>query len=194
MMAEGRWAGGLLLVHTGIGTAFLLGWMPAGNGFTALIGLAMGFIPVAIALRMYRNLHRASAALAAGYLLLAGMACVVGAGEQMATLVLGAMRKVTEVTDSGRMLAVFLKNWSHTMALLFSGLAWGAFHGSVVRLGWVPRWVGAIALAAVALHLASAGRPFFDALVNYHLLYPLAAVQGMVGLWLLVRGGKYIEG
>jgi len=208
----GRLLGGLILLQLGCGIASNL-WLTAplfGEGgylalttaematirASVLFTLATACLGVIIALLAQAPFRRRGPLPGRALLVFSAVALAVGVVEQAGVLSMVMVAETlgqtaTDAVDPGpavRVLGALLRNASHYLGLLASGVSLFIFYAGLLVLRLVPRFLANFGLFAVALQLYAIGSAVMGAEVNFALLAPLALSQLLLALWLLVRG------
>ncbi len=208
----GRILGGLILLQLGCGIASNL-WLTAPlfaeDGYLALtrteqltirgsvlFALATGCLGVVIALLAQAPFRRRGPLPGRALLVFSAVALAIGVVEQAGVLSMVLVAETlgqaaTGAVDPGpavRVLGALLRNASHYLGLLASGVSLFIFYAGLLALRLVPRFLANFGLFAVALQLYAIGSAVLGAEVNFLLLAPLALSQLLLALWLLVRG------
>lgn len=208
----GRLLGGLILLQLGCGIASNL-WLTAplfgDGGYLALTSdelatirasvlftLATACLGVIIALLAQAPFRRRGPLPGRALLVFSAVALAIGVVEQAGVLSMVTVAETFGQTATGavdpgpavRVLGALLRNASHYLGLLASGVSLFIFYAGLVVLRLVPRFLANFGLFAVALQLYAIGSAVMGAEVNFALLAPLALSQLLLALWLLVRG------
>jgi hypothetical protein len=208
----GRLLGGLILLQLVCGIASNL-WLTAPlfgeGGYLALTSdelatirasvlftLATACLGVIIALLAQAPFRRRGPLPGRALLVFSAVALAVGVVEQAGVLSMVMVAEAfgqaaTGGADPGpavRVLGALLRNASHYLGLLASGVSLFIFYAGLLALRLVPRFLANFGLFAVALQLYAIGSAVLGAEVNFALLAPLALSQLLLALWLLLRG------
>ena len=208
----GRLLGGLILLQLGCGIAGNL-WLTAplfGEGgylaltsaervtirASVLFSLVTGCLGVVIALLAQAPFRRRGPLPGRALLVFSAVALAIGVVEQAGVLSMGMVAETfgqaaPGAVDPGpavRVLGALLRNASHYLGLLASGVSLLILYAGLLALRLVPRFLASFGLFAVALQLYAIGGAVLGAEVNFALLAPLALSQLLLALWLLVRG------
>jgi Domain of unknown function (DUF4386) len=169
---------------------------PLRVGASALAGVGMGLISVAIAITVWPVLHRYSSRLALWMVALAVAGCSLVALQEIAilsVLSLSEMLSTAPQESNGvvkivALLARSTRNWAHYMELVIGGGTYFVFFATLFRYALVPRAFAGFGLIAVVLQIAAVSRPFFGREVSFPLLAPLGIALLLLAIWLIVRG------
>jgi len=209
---SGRVLGALLMLQLGCGIASNF-WLTAplfGEGgylalpsaelatirASVLFTLASGCLGVIIALLAQAPLRRRGPLPGRALLVFSAVAFAIGVVEQAGVLSMVTVAETFGHTATGgadpgpgvRVLGALLRNSSHYLGLLASGISLFIFYAGLLALRLVPRFLANFGLFAVALQLYTIGGAVLGAEVNFALLAPLALSQLLLALWLLLRG------
>jgi hypothetical protein len=168
-------------------------------GFAAILALILGLAWIGVAIAGYPVFNKHSATLARGLLALSIAGFAVTAVENIDVMSLVSLSQAyaeasaadQEIFRQLKVLAAALRNWAHFTDLLLSGAFLMLFYFTAFRFRLVPRALAGLGMIAVALQLASIGRPFFGGEVAFSMLAPLGLCQLALSLWLLARGFRH---
>jgi len=170
---------------------------PLRVGASALAGIAMGLISVAIAITVWPVLNRHSSRLALWMVALALTGFALQALQQVGILsVLSLSEALNTAQDSSNdvyktvaLLARSVRNWAHFTELIVGGGGmYFVFFAALFRFRLVPRALAAFGLIAVVLQVVGVSPPFFGRDVVFPLLAPLGLALLLLAAWLIVRG------
>ncbi|MEQ8264577.1 DUF4386 family protein [Pseudohaliea sp.] len=169
----GRLLGGLILLQLGCGIASNL-WLTAPlfgeGGYLALTSAEMATIRASVLFTL------ATACL--------GVLSMVMVAETLGQTATGG----ADPGPAVRVLGALLRNATHYLGLLASGVSLLILYAGLLALRLVPRFLANFGRFAVALQLYAIGSAVLGAEVNFALLAPLALSQLLLALWLLLRG------
>jgi hypothetical protein len=163
---------------------------------SALLGIAMGGIWLAIAITMFSIVRRRSEPLALALIALATVCLAISVVEHMnvmSMLTLSEAYAKASVADREhfqllRVSVAASRNWAHFTQLILSGCTMFVMYVTLLRFSLVPRLIPALGVVAVLLQVATVARPYFGESVVFPMLAPLGLTQLALALWLMVRG------
>ncbi|HZR07765.1 MAG TPA: DUF4386 domain-containing protein [Myxococcales bacterium] len=161
---------------------------------SVLLGLAIGALPLAMAITAFPVFRRSADALAIWFVALSVVSFSAAVVEQSNVMsMLSLSQAYTEATDQGpfsalRIVVASSRNWSHFIGLLVHGSTSFVLYLVLFRSRLVPRWLAAFGLAAVLLQLVAVAMPLFGREVVFPLLAPVGLSQLALALWLIARG------
>jgi len=208
----GRVIGGLILLQLVCGIAGNL-WLTAPlfgeGGYLALaptervtirasilIALVTASLGLLIALLAQAPLRRRGPLPGRALLVFSTVALAVGVVEQAGVLSMitladtlsPAVRGDAALAGTVKVLGALLRNSTHYLGLLASGVSLLILYAGLLALRLVPRPLAVFGVCAVALQLFAIGSVVLGASVNFALLAPLAVSQLLLSSWLLARG------
>lgn len=155
----------------------------------ALLGASLG---VVIALLAQGPLRRGGPLPGRALLVFSTVALAVGVVEQAGILSMvelaEALGPAAEPGTAVRLLGAQLRNTTHYLGLLVSGVSLLILYAALLGLRLVPRLLAAFGVLAVVLQLYAIGGAVLGTAVNFALLAPLALSQLLLAAWLLLRG------
>jgi hypothetical protein len=208
----GRLIGGLLLLAMllGLWNNFGLtspifadpGWthngaqMPALFAVSAILGVVVSLMMMAVAILAWPILRQTSPSLALAYVLLTAIVVATNAMEQANFL---AMRALSlqfaknpgldpAMLDILRSMVVAGRNGIHYIDKLLGGLSMFVLFAAMFRSKLVPRIIPAIGLVAAPIQMLGISSVLFMQPMNPLMLAPLALMLLVLSLTLLVRG------
>jgi hypothetical protein len=208
----GRAAGALMLVQAigGMLTNFVLlqpAMSPPGFlvsaaphalrvGVSAVLGIFIGAVAMAIAITVFPFFRRYSERMALLLLALATAAlalAVVENGTVMSMLSLSKAYAASNAADPAafdglRGVVAAARNWAHFTHLVVGGSIFLVFYATMFRFALVPRALAALGMAAFVLQMATVSLPFFGGQVIFPLLAPAGIVNLALVAWLLTKG------
>jgi len=166
---------------------------------SALAGIALGAIWLAIAIALFPEVSRLSQRLALWLFALAAICLATSVVEHMnvmSMLTLSEAYAKAGPADRGQfqLLRVVVgsgRNWPHFTQIILSGCTMFVFYLTLMRFALVPRVIPAFGLVAVLLQVAAVAMPYFGQSVIFPMLAPLGLVQLALVLWLLVKGFNF---
>jgi len=165
-------------------------------GESALLGILLGAIWLAIAIAVFPIVRRHSESLALVLVAISTVVMATAVVEQLGVMsMLSASEAYAKADAVGReqfqlMRPVLssLRNWAHFTQLILSGCTMFVFYLTLLRFSLVPKLIPALGFAAVALQIASVARPYFGLSVIFPMLAPLGVTQLLLVLWLFAKG------
>jgi hypothetical protein len=169
---------------------------PLRVGASALAGVGLGIVSVAIAITVWPVLYRYSSRLALWMVALALIGFSLLALQQVGILsVLSLSEALNTAPDAANgvyrtvaLLARSIRNWAHFTQLMIGGGMYLVFFVALFRFRLVPRALAGFGLVAVILQIAGVSTPFFGRDVVFPLLAPLGVALLLLAIWLIVRG------
>jgi hypothetical protein len=211
-ISTGRWFGGLLLLAMvlGIWNNFGLsdpvfggeGYLKNGAGMAHLFGASvllalftagLGLAATVIAWPLFR---RTSPGLALAGLMLTGIGFATTVGEQASFLSMLSLSQQYALNPGADPLQFELmrgvvsaaRNWIHYLDKIVGGAGLGITYLLLYRGRLVPRVIAALGVAAVLSQMGGISMELFQRDLPMLMLAPLALMQLVLCLWLLVRG------
>lgn len=208
----GRMVGALLLllIVGGILTNFVLtaslfgepGFLVAAAdnaskiSLSALIGVAMGLVSIAVASLLYPVFRQRSQSLGLFYfaLVVAGFALTVV--ENISVMSMLSLSQAyaeaggaqPELYDGLRIVVKSARNWTHYISLIVSGCTLFVFYIAMFRFKLIPRLLSIIGLLAVLSQLYAVTTPLFGMDVDFRFIAPLGICEIILAFWLMARG------
>lgn len=208
----GRIVGALLLVLIvgGILTNFVLtaslfgepGFLVAAAdnaskiSLSALIGVAMGLVSIAVASLLYPVFRQRSQSLGLFYfaLVVAGFALTVV--ENISVMSMLSLSQAyaeaggaqPELYDGLRIVVKSARNWTHYISLIVSGCTLFVFYVAMFRFKLVPRLLSVVGMLAVCSQLYAVTTPLFGIDVDFRFIAPLGICEIILAFWLIARG------
>jgi Domain of unknown function (DUF4386) len=169
---------------------------PLRVGSSALAGIGMGLISLAIAITAWPVLNRYSSRLALWMVALAVCSFSLLALQQVGILSVLSLSEVLNTAPdvpSGvyvtvALLARSIRNWGHYTELVIGGGMYFVFFATLFRYRLVPRVLAGFGLISVALQITVISQPFFGHEVIFPLLAPIGIAMLLLSVWLIVRG------
>ena len=215
--AAGRWVGAAILagyeldiasnfvfqpmIRNGTGAIGLFGGAAAQPGLISLIvlmGMVSGVISLAWgALMCQLSLARPFAWLAFLFLGMKATSFGMGGGELASYQLFRSLGDAMLASPDGPLTTLAEPIWTlvtsqrdglHFPHLLLGGTGAFIFYLILFRSGWVPSWLAIAGLLATASQMAGVFTGILYGEVIFYFLAPLALVQLVAGLWLLMRG------
>jgi Domain of unknown function (DUF4386) len=217
MTTSGRWIGAALLagyaldigsnfflqpmVRTGIGAMGLFGGAAAQPGLISaivLIGLISGVVAIAAAALVCQlSLAKPFAWLAFMLLAIRAASFGMGGGELASYQLFRSLGDAMLATPTGALagladpistLVTEQRDGLHFPQILLGGTGAFILYAIFLRSGWVPRWLAIAGLLATASQITGVFTGILNGGATFYFLVPLAVVQLVAGLWLVVRG------
>jgi hypothetical protein len=165
---------------------------------SALLGIALGAIWLAIAITVYPIVQARSQRLALVLFALASVCFAISVVEHMNVMsMLSLSEAYARAGAAEREQFQLLKgvvstsrNWAHFTQLILSGCTMFVFYSTLIRFRLVPRALPALGLVAVLMQITSVAMPYFGRSVSFPMLAPLGISQLLLALWLLAKGFK----
>lgn len=163
---------------------------------SVLLGLATSLTSVAIAITAYQLFRQYSQAMALWFLALAVTSFTLNAVENINLMSMLSLSEAyakangadRDLFQALRGVVAASRNWAHYIGLLGGGSALLVFYGILLRFALVPRVLAACGVGAVALQMTAVALPLFGQEILFQMLAPLAIVQLLLTLWLLIKG------
>jgi hypothetical protein len=163
---------------------------------SALLGIALGAIWLAIALAVYPIVQRASQRLALALVALATVCFAISVVEHMNVMSMLSLSEAYAKAGAANLEQFQLlkgavstsRNWAHFTQLILSGCTMFTFYITLIRFRLVPRVLPALGLVAVLMQISSVAMPYFGHSVVFPMLAPLGVSQLLLLLWLLAKG------
>lgn len=163
---------------------------------SALIGIGMGLVSLAVASLLYPLFRPFSQPLALFYfaLVVAGFALTVA--ENISVMSMVSLSKAyaeagaaQETLYQGlRIVVKETRNWTHYISLIVSGATLFAFYLAMFRFRLIPRLLAGFGLLACLAQVYAVSQPLFGHDVDFRLIAPLGLCEIVLGLWLVARG------
>lgn len=213
----GRWVGAAILagyvldilsnfffqpmIRNGVGAMGLFGGASEQPGLISLIvlmGMVSGVISLTgAALICQLSLARPFAWLAFLFLGMKATSFGMGGGELASYQLFRSLGDAMRAAPNSALTALAEPIWTlvtsqrdglHFPHLLLGGTGAFIFYLILFQSGWVPRWLATAGLLATASQMTGVFTGILFGEVIFYFLVPLALVQLVVGLWLLMRG------
>jgi hypothetical protein len=163
---------------------------------SALCGIAVGAISLAVAVTLFPLARERAGALALWFFALATVGLAAAVIEQinvMSMLSLSEAYAMATAAEQGgfqglRIVVAASRNWSHFLGLVVSGCTIFVFYLTLYRAALAPRALAAFGMAATSLQIVTVAMPLFGQPVVFPLLAPLGVSQLLLALWLLAKG------
>jgi Domain of unknown function (DUF4386) len=211
-MRTGRIIGVLLLVQVAAGIllnfvftaplfgepGFLINAAPHAGQIaqSALIGIAMGLVSLAIASLLYPLFRPLSQPLALFYFALVTAGFALTVAENISVMSMLSLSKAyaaagapQEALYQGlRIVVKETRNWTHYISLIVSGATLFTFYLAMFRFSLIPRLLAGFGLLACLAQVYAVSLPLFGHAVDFRLIAPLGICEIVLGLWLAARG------
>jgi len=163
---------------------------------SVLLGLAIGALPVAMAITAFPLFRQYAGGLALWFIVLASVSLAVAAVEQSSVMSMLSLSEAytraiaaeREPFQALRTVVASARNWSHFVGLIVGGSTLFTLYAALYRSRLVPRALAAFGLAAVLLQLIAVAMPLFGNDVVFPMLAPLGVSQLALALWLIAKG------
>jgi Domain of unknown function (DUF4386) len=217
MTTAGRWIGGAILAGYALDIAsnfFLQPIIRIGTGpmglfagaaaqpelisAIVLIGLVSGIIAIAAAALVCQlSLSRSFAWLAFTMLAIRAASFGMGGSELASYQLFRSLGEAMLAAPTGGLAQLVDPVWTlvtkqrdglHFPHLLLGGTSAFIFYAILLRSGWVPRWLAVAGLLATASQVTGVFTGILNGEVTFYFLMPLAFVQLVAGVWLVVKG------
>ena len=168
-------------------------------GISALVGLIISGLMVAVAIVAFSSFHAHSKSLALALLSLSVVGLSVTAVENIAMMSLVSFSEAysqlslaaeREMFVGFKFIVTSARNWAHYTNLVFSGATIFVLFTILYRFSLVPRVIAGFGIFAVVLQLISVSLPFLGYSVVFPMLAPLALSYIVLSLWLIIKGLK----
>jgi hypothetical protein len=163
---------------------------------SALLGMALGAIWLAIAITVYPIVQRRSQRFALALFALASVCFAISVVEHMNVMSMLSLSEAYAKAGAAEQAQFQLlkrvvytsRNWAHFTQLILSGCTMFTFYVTLIRFKLVPRALPALGLVAVLMQITSVAMPYFGHSVVFPMLAPLGISQLLLSLWLLAKG------
>lgn len=169
---------------------------------SALIGIGMGLLSLAVASLLYPLFKAHSQPLALFYfaLVVAGFALTVA--ENVSVMSMLSLSKAyaehgaaQEPLYQGlRIVVKETRNWTHYLSLIVSGATLFTFYLAMFRFRMIPRLLAGFGLLACLSQIYAVSTPLFGHAVDFRLIAPLGLCEIALGLWLIFKGFRESTG
>ena len=171
-------------------------------GQSALIGIMMGLVSLAVASILYPLFKQHSPALALFYFALVCAGFALSVAEQISVLSMLSLSQAYVEAGAAqeplyqglRLVVKETRNWTHYLSLIVSGVTLFAFYAALLRNALIPRPLAYAGLLAVCAQLVAVSMPVLGGDVDFRLIAPLGICQIVLGLWLLIKGFRESTG
>lgn len=163
---------------------------------SALMGIAMGLVSLAIASLLYPLFRPFSQPLALFYFALATAGFALTVAENISVMSMLSLSKAYAETGGAqealyqglRIVVKETRNWTHYLSLVVSGAMLFAFYAAVFRFRMVPRALAVFGLLASLSQIVAVSMPLFGHAVDFRLIMPLGLCEIALALWLIAKG------
>jgi hypothetical protein len=165
---------------------------------SALIGIAMGLVSLAIASLLYPTFKAHSQPLAMFYFALVTAGFALTVAENISVMSMVSLSKAYSAAGAPqdslyeglRIVVKETRNWTHYISLIVSGATLFAFYLALYRQRLIPRVLSGFGLAACLAQISAVSMPLFGHDVDFRLIAPLGIGQIVLSLWLIFMGFK----
>lgn len=165
---------------------------------SALIGIAMGLVSLAIASLLYPIFKAHSQPLAMFYFALVTAGFALTVAENISVMSMVSLSKAYAAAGAAqdslyeglRIVVKETRNWTHYISLIVSGATLFAFYLALYRQRLIPRVLSGFGLAACLAQISAVSMPLFGHDVDFRLIAPLGIGQIVLSLWLIFMGFK----
>jgi hypothetical protein len=165
-------------------------------GLSALVGIAISALSMAVAISLFPILRPRSEALALWLIALSSAVLAVAVVEHASVMSMVSLSKsyaaaAPDARDQFQMLRVVVssaRNWVHFIARALDGVVLFVIYLALFRLRLVPRPLAALGLTAAVLQVTGVTMPLFGREVVFPLLAPMGLAQMALSAWLIVKG------
>lgn len=165
---------------------------------SALLGIVMGVLSLAIASLLYPLFKTYSQPLALFYfgLVTVGVALTVVENTKIMSMLSLSQAYIAAGTTQDalyqglRVVVKDARNWTHYLSLLVSGVTIFTFYLTTMRFNLIPRVLSAFGLVAAVSQLTAIAMPLFGHEVDFRLIAPLGICEIVLGIWLIAKGFK----
>jgi hypothetical protein len=171
-------------------------------GQSALIGIIMGLVSLAVASILYPLFKQHSPVLALFYFALVCAGFALSVAEQISVMSMLSLSKA--YTEHGaaqeplyqglRIVVKETRNWTHYLSLIVSGATLFTFYLAMFRFRMIPRLLAGFGLLACLSQIYAVSMPLFGHAVDFRLIAPLGILQIVLGVWLLAKGFRESTG
>lgn len=163
---------------------------------SALIGIGMGLVSLAVASLLYPLFRPFSQPLALFYfaLVVAGFALTVA--ENISIMSMLSLSKAYAAAGASqeslyqglRIVVKETRNWTHYISLIVSGATLFTFYLAMFRFSLIPRLLAGFGLLACLAQVYAVSLPLFGHAVDFRLIAPLGICEIVLGSWLILKG------
>ena len=165
-------------------------------GLSALLGVVMGLVSLAVASLLYPLFKRNAPALALLFLALSSAGFALSIAESISVMSMLSLSQAyvqaapdQEALYQGlRWVVKETRNWTHYLSLIVSGCTLFAFYTGLLRGTLIPWPLAYAGLLAICLQLFTVSMPLFGRDVDFRLIAPLGICQIVLALWLMAKG------
>jgi hypothetical protein len=165
-------------------------------GVSALVGIVISSLSIAVAITLVPILRDRSEAMALWLVALGAAVLAVAVVEHASVMSMVSLSQAYSAAapaarDQFQALRVVVssaRNWVHFLARALDGATLFGIYLALLRFRLVPRALAAIGLLATVLQVTGVTMPLFGHDVMFPLLAPLGLAQLAVSAWLLARG------
>jgi Domain of unknown function (DUF4386) len=211
-LRTGRIIGALLLVQVAAGIllnfvftaplfgepGFLINAAPHASQIaqSALLGIGMGLVSLAIACLLYPMLKPHSQPLALFYFALVTAGFALTVAENISVMSMVSLSKAYVAAGAAqdtlyqglRIVVKETRNWTHYISLIVSGATLIAFYLAMFRFRLIPRLLAGFGLVACLAQVYAVSLPLFGQGVDFRLIAPLGICEILLGAWLILKG------
>jgi hypothetical protein len=165
---------------------------------SALTGIAMGLVSLAIASLLYPIFKAHSQPLAMFYFALVTAGFALTVAENISVMSMVSLSKAyaaagvaqDSLYEGLRIVVKETRNWTHYISLIVSGATLFAFYLALYRQRLIPRVLSGFGLAACLAQISAVSMTLFGHDVDFRLIAPLGIGQIVLSLWLIFMGFK----
>jgi hypothetical protein len=165
-------------------------------GVSALVGIIVSSLSIAVAITLVPILRGRSEAMALWLVALGAAVLAVAVVEHASVMSMVSLSQAYTAAapaarDQFQALRVVVssaRNWVHFLARALDGATLFAIYLALFRFRLVPRALAALGLLATVLQVTGVTMPLFGHDVVFPLLAPLGLAQLVMSAWLLARG------
>jgi len=165
-------------------------------GVSALVGIAVSSLSIAVAITLFPVLRGRSEALALWLVALSIAVLAVAVVEHASVMSMvslsqayaGATPAAHDQFQALRVVVSSARNWVHFLARALDGATLFTIYMAAFRFRLVPRALAAFGLAATLMQVIGVTQPLFGHDVVFPLLAPLGLAQLAMSAWLLTKG------
>jgi Domain of unknown function (DUF4386) len=213
----GRIIGALLLLQVTVGIllnfvftaplfgepGFLINAAPHASQIaqSALLGIGMGLVSLAIASLLYPLFRPLSQPLALFYFALVTAGFALTVAENISVMSMLSLSKAYAAAGASqealyqglRIVVKETRNWTHYLSLIVSGATLFTFYLAMFRFRLIPRVLAGFGLLACLAQIAAVSMPLFGQDVDFRLIAPLGICEILLGAWLIVKGFRSVS-
>ena len=180
------------------GPGFLINAAPHATQIaqSALLGIGMGLLSLAVASLLYPVFRSLSQPLALFYFALVTAGFALTVAENISVMSMLSLSKAYAAAGTSqealyqglRIVVKETRNWTHYISLIVSGATLFTFYLAMFRFRLIPRLLAGFGLAACMAQVYAVSLPLFGHDVDFRLIAPLGICEIVLGTWLIVKG------